>query len=203
MTHDASHPVVGRAILPIRTDAQGCIDEDVPCRRCGYNLRSLVLDGRCPECGTAVGRSLHGDLLRFSDPAWVQSLASGMNWILAGMIIGFIVGAVAGGLVRQPGPAGDSPFACYLWPVIDWLRRLLESDCTRSRGDRITGWLLRTEAPAGRLVRGPCACTDQYRSFPIRPDRAGLVLRRRESPRNRRNVCDIHVRSPACLETAR
>ncbi len=85
-------PAVITAAPPIKLDAAGRIDEDVSCRKCGYNLRGLLPDGRCPECGAAVGRSLHGDLLRFSDPDWVQKLASGMNWIVASIFMGMIGG---------------------------------------------------------------------------------------------------------------
>jgi len=66
---------------------------------CGYNLRGLRARGRCPECGTAVGFSLHGSLLRFSDPAWVETLASGANWIGTGVLLGLartIATAMAG-----------------------------------------------------------------------------------------------------------
>lgn len=76
-------------------DATGRIGIDLPCKRCGYNLRTLLPDGRCPECETAVGRAMHGDYLKFADPTWVQKLASGINWIIAGTIIA----AVAGGLI--------------------------------------------------------------------------------------------------------
>lgn len=31
------------------------IPEDLPCVGCGYNLRTLAIDGLCPECGLAVG----------------------------------------------------------------------------------------------------------------------------------------------------
>jgi uncharacterized repeat protein (TIGR04138 family) len=34
------------------------IDSDVPCAACGYNLRGLVFDGRCPECGIDIIHSL-------------------------------------------------------------------------------------------------------------------------------------------------
>ena len=41
----------------LRLDAKGQLDQDLACRRCGYNLRGLSTDGACPECGTAVGQS--------------------------------------------------------------------------------------------------------------------------------------------------
>jgi hypothetical protein len=34
------------------------IDFDLPCARCGYNLRTLPREGMCPECGEYVGPSL-------------------------------------------------------------------------------------------------------------------------------------------------
>ena len=86
-------PAIVTALPTVVLDPAGRIAIDVACRKCGYNLRGLLPDGRCPECGTAVGRSLHGDLLRFSDPEWVQKLASGMNWIVASIIIGLLGGA--------------------------------------------------------------------------------------------------------------
>ena len=54
------------------------IQEDTPCLACGYNLRGLSSDWRCPECGTAIGRSLHGNLLRFAQPQYVRKLARGV-----------------------------------------------------------------------------------------------------------------------------
>ena len=73
-------------------DASGHISQDVSCRRCAYNLRGLTGDGRCPECGTPVGRSTHGDLLRYSDPGWVEKLELGARLILWGMLVGIIAG---------------------------------------------------------------------------------------------------------------
>ena len=94
-------PPVVPTVRPLSTsaaaklDAAGNVAVDVACRRCGYNLRTLPSVGKCPECGTAVGRSLHGDLLQFSDPEWVEKLAGGMNWIVASIIIGFFSGIIA------------------------------------------------------------------------------------------------------------
>ena len=88
---------ISAAALPL--DGAGRIDTDVPCRKCGYNLRGLLPESVCPECATAVGRSLHGDLLRFCDPTWVETLASGMNWIVGGIVVAVLLGCVGGGLL--------------------------------------------------------------------------------------------------------
>ena len=94
MTNYASPPAA-----PL--DAAGNVVIDLPCRKCAYNLRTLSINGRCPECGTAVGFSAQGDLLRFSDPGWVMTLHRGVVLILAGiavMILGGILAAVVGAM---------------------------------------------------------------------------------------------------------
>jgi hypothetical protein len=74
----------------VRFDDDGRIDETLPCRACGYDLRGLRASDVCPECAAAVQQSVEGDLLRFCDPTWVDRLARGTAWILWG-----ILGAVA------------------------------------------------------------------------------------------------------------
>ncbi len=70
-------------------DESGTVIVDTSCRRCSYNLRGLSEEGRCPECGTPVGLSTQGDLLRFADPDWLESLARGLNFILWGVAVHF------------------------------------------------------------------------------------------------------------------
>ena len=82
----ASHDV------PVALDDEGRLTEDIPCRRCGYNLRGLALDRSCPECATAVGRSVHGDLLRFCDPGWVGTLAAGAKLLVIAVVAEFGLG---------------------------------------------------------------------------------------------------------------
>jgi hypothetical protein len=74
-------------------DASGRVAVDAPCVYCGYNLRTLSIDGLCPECAHPVEHSLHGYFLRFGSPPWVRGLARGLLLILI---------ALGGGLVLRP-----------------------------------------------------------------------------------------------------
>ena len=67
------------------------VTADIPCRKCGYNLRGLSTDARCPECGIAVAASVSGDLLRFCDPEWVKLLARGTQMISLGVALAFFL----------------------------------------------------------------------------------------------------------------
>jgi hypothetical protein len=89
--------------IEVALDERGQICEDINCRACGYDLRGLKPDGRCPECGAAVGRSIHGDLLRFSDPEWVRGLADGAWWMILTIFLSLglgITGGIIDGLMR-------------------------------------------------------------------------------------------------------
>lgn len=69
-------------------DAEGLVAADIPCRKCSYNLRSLRVMGRCPECGTPVGLSIQGDHLRFCDPAWLARVAMGLGIMFVASLVG-------------------------------------------------------------------------------------------------------------------
>ncbi len=60
---------------------------DLHCVRCGYHLRGLAEDGTCPECGTAVARSMRGDLLSAADPAWLRRIYRGQLYIGIGCAV--------------------------------------------------------------------------------------------------------------------
>jgi len=63
------------------------ISVDLTCCACGYNLRGLLVGGRCPECADPVEASIIGEGLRFCDPAWVRTLSRGTSWICAALVI--------------------------------------------------------------------------------------------------------------------
>ncbi len=76
----------------VKFDAEGRVDQDLYCLKCGYNLRTLQSEGRCPECNIAVSRSVLGNALYNCDPKWVARLALGIAWIMWGIVVG--VGAL-------------------------------------------------------------------------------------------------------------
>jgi len=95
-----AYPSPGMAVLPVTADPNATVQTDAPCRKCGYNLRGLMYGGRCPECGSPVGLSTIGDLLRYSDPNWLLMLVRGISFILWGILVALIVGLVGGVLFR-------------------------------------------------------------------------------------------------------
>jgi hypothetical protein len=58
------------------------VEENIPCLRCGYNLRTLASDSRCPECSTSIASSLDPNLLRCADPSWTSILALSLALLL-------------------------------------------------------------------------------------------------------------------------
>jgi len=54
------------------------IKDDVSCVHCGYNLRGLTKQHRCPECGTPAGFSVEGDLLKYAPIPWIQTVRNGL-----------------------------------------------------------------------------------------------------------------------------
>jgi hypothetical protein len=75
-----------RTPIPFVTyDADGRIDMDLPCRKCGYNLRTLRDDRQCPECGASIHDSARLAWLCQHDPAWLRRLATATVWIAIAM----------------------------------------------------------------------------------------------------------------------
>src|SRR5258707_15175944 len=51
------------------------IERDTPCTQCGYNLRTLAVDQKCPECGTPIVQTL-APLRGIADPEtreWIEN----------------------------------------------------------------------------------------------------------------------------------
>jgi len=80
----------GTAPREVLLDEAGHLAESLSCRGCGYDLKGIAADGVCPECTSAVDRSIRGDLLQFCDPAWLDRLRQGLLLIFFGIISGTV-----------------------------------------------------------------------------------------------------------------
>lgn len=60
----------------------GTVGIDLPCFTCGYNLRSLAIDGVCTECGKPVQHTLRGTWLILADKQWLRRLLRGITILL-------------------------------------------------------------------------------------------------------------------------
>jgi len=72
----------------VTQDEHGHLLGDLSCVKCQYNLRTLHRDAACPECGTAVGRSIEGNRLRYCDPAWLKQVWEGLNCFGVAVVAG-------------------------------------------------------------------------------------------------------------------
>jgi hypothetical protein len=131
------------------------------CRRCGYRLRGLSLEAKCPECGLDVAetladregyrrrllkraRRLAGPRLVHSDRAWLRAITAGAVTLFLSLLC-----LIAWHLHRQSLPVSSKRPDYLLVPV--------------SAGFLLACWLLAwperrhepvSPAPAGALVKG-------------------------------------------------
>lgn len=61
------------------------------CIRCAYALAGLPVDGKCPECGTFIELSLREPTLTNADPEYLDTLRTGLSFVLTGLILTIIV----------------------------------------------------------------------------------------------------------------
>ena len=65
-------------------------DDAIFCVGCGYDLRSLPVEGPCPECGRAIAQSLGGRRLAAADSHWLARLATGQAMVDRGLHLALI-----------------------------------------------------------------------------------------------------------------
>ncbi len=100
-----------------RMEAMPTVQQDLSCSRCGYNLRSLRTDGRCPECGRGIRQSFShaaGEPARRARQASVLAVASALMLV---SVVAVILGpGTPGGAIRLAvGLVGWAAGSVALW----------------------------------------------------------------------------------------
>jgi hypothetical protein len=151
---------------PVKLTNRGqVVAEDRPCLVCGYNLKTIMTDGKCPECGTPVARSLQGDLLKYSDPKYVATLRHGIMLVevaiglgillMLGVVVASMIVAVNNGMF-QFGTQGFKPGSVRTTgPVLHGLvyERVMALCKTAISGLSLLGWWLFSTQDPGLAER--------------------------------------------------
>ena len=72
---------------------------EVRCIECGYDLRTPAPTDRCPECGSAVERSLQGRHLGVANVAWLKRLQFSCIVLLSGAVAWLVAGILKYGIL--------------------------------------------------------------------------------------------------------
>lgn len=114
IAHDDAVPPAVPGVVPGAGGAV-VVERGVACIVCEYELGGLAADGVCPECATAIERSLRGDWLRHEEPRWLARVARGlrlMRWGVLCAALGFVsviaMSLVIGLLIGSGGSPGSS-----------------------------------------------------------------------------------------------
>lgn len=96
----------------------GMLDEDRACIGCGYNLRGLSPESRCPECATPIAQSIRGNLLKHSDPQWLERLRFGTSLKLWNILVLILINVGSGFLAVFGLPRPIMLFAGFIAGVL-------------------------------------------------------------------------------------
>ena len=130
------------------------IDRDCPCSTCQYNLRTVSLAARCPECATPVIDSLraHAQSAAATDPKWLRAITNSLLWLILAMLFPWLF-LVVGVPERSLGSwltFDRLRLAVFLTPAIlaiaaSWRMGAAPRRIYRSADDDqpVTRWLLR------------------------------------------------------------
>ncbi len=120
-------------IRSVIADEKGHVAIDLVCPSCRYNLRGLLHDGACPECGLAVARAI----LAANDPRWTKlQIVLSILAITIGIVFpiaNFTSFQYSLGVSNTWHPEGILEWFMRLWLLggLTWLMALVNTAFTR------------------------------------------------------------------------
>jgi hypothetical protein len=81
-------------------ETTGTITRDLSCVYCGYNLRTLAVAGRCPECGEPVATSLCERPFRFRNPGTAKDIRNGLVLLIVGVLLNAVCNIALTPIIR-------------------------------------------------------------------------------------------------------
>lgn len=134
------------------------VPDEARCAVCGYMLRGLAPEGRCPECGTPVLRSIQGNLLKFSAPEYLKSLHRGLVLVLFAIVAQIllvvlqiavpITSMIILGVGARGAGGPTSPGAAFAAPIMFAMAALQFAQVGVSVVNIIGWWLFSAPDPA-------------------------------------------------------
>ena len=128
--------IVAAARNIIEERGHHAVDAHVRCVSCGYNLHGMATDASCPECGTAIQRSMQGNRLATTDARWLHTLRLAMLCFIGASFVYLVIDGTQ-----------------RLFPVGAWNKKLMVASIVQGAwwgqiGLRLGGfWLVTTKEP--------------------------------------------------------
>ena len=144
---------------PVQFDQHNQVAQDLPCKLCGYNLRTLPEDGKCPECGGSVAVTIRVRSTRQLPDLHTNPLFVGFLRTIIGLAFGTLYWHTVGPIAGLYGHLGLLPLRVIEW----WLLVIILFDARVKfigRGWKIVGfgvivsYLLDIPAIAGFCMTG-------------------------------------------------
>ncbi|NLF30994.1 MAG: hypothetical protein GX591_08925 [Planctomycetes bacterium] len=128
---------------------------DTPCVGCGYDLRGLNSDSRCPECGESIERSLWS-LLPAAPPEYTHRLERGTFLVLCGVAMGLVYRALSDNsdpLRDDEYRVGFAYVEALLKAIGVWLITVRPPHCTQNGRGAALRWIARTSVALDVVYR--------------------------------------------------
>lgn len=71
------------------------VETDLPCGSCGYNLRSLLIDSVCPECGGSIASSILAAEANRLSLRSLHSASQALGWVFIATLVQIAGGTIA------------------------------------------------------------------------------------------------------------